>query len=110
MPLALAGASIECDKRRTVEVVSGTETAVVVDSCAIGRNVNEIVLGVCRQRRPRRDITSPFPCVVFPCLMAVFAWLRDNIKLPLERASAGVVTEDIAWHVFYARLVIALLC
>ena len=42
--------------------------------------------------------------------MAIFAWLRDDIKLPFKRTSSRIVTENIAWDIFYTRLVVALLC
>ena len=91
MPGSLTSARIERNQAGTKKVVTRAKTTVVIDCSAIGGDINQVSLDIGGDGRPRRNITSPLPGIVFPGFMAIFAGTRDYIELPFKFTSSLIV-------------------
>ena len=108
VPRTFTCTSVQRNNARSVEVISRAKATVVINGRAVSRNIYKVIIRISRERRPRRHISGPFPGVIFPRFVTVFSGLGNDIELPLEIAGAKVISEDVAGHIFYARLVVAL--
>ena len=110
MPEPIPGLNIERDDARAEQVITGSESTVVVDRRRVGRDVNDASLHIGRERRPRRHVAGPLPRIVLPSVEAELALgLRNDVELPLVLTGHGVIPQDVTRHVLDPALAVALL-
>ena len=108
MPDPLAGIHIQRDQAGAEQVVTRAETTVEVQCCTVRRDIDNAVFLVGGQWRPGGNVAGPLPCIIFPGLVTVLAGTWQDIELPKELATFGVISKYVAGNVFDTGLVVTL--